>query len=435
MTGKIFVNGSENREPARPTTSPRFRGKHGAPLNSSHGPPHNVSHGPPSLNTQNPNSVFTKRPYSPKTPPSRPPRPPSLDLSSRPDDSTPIPRSPNRVKFAPEPQVRPSHPGSPLRPAFRHSRGKSQLTLSLDRTDTPLTDSDGITYLEDVKTFPSHNELEPAVTGVHHRRKASEYHANGQHTNSADTISVASSSASSWKDNSRTAHAVLDLSDSPNQRIRYHTTSSTPHLPLPATKAEVHSRFLSGNTDEPDTSSGFPLSLFPPPPPLYIRKRPKPLVLLPTPSLARLPPSPLFSSNDSTPIGTPTSPRPPNFVYSPKPYSSNSLSKSGRLLQTIPPPPYSPPNTPLPTPPASPGIFTSFSPTSNEPTGRPLRTAQSTSEFRDHRFLALSAAHRTTSSAPAPDLLPAVEASRRRTNSRPEVHQLKSPSYLVSSFM
>ena len=92
----------------------------------------------------------------------------------------------------------------------------------------------------------------------------------------------------------------------------------------------------------------FPLSLFPRPPPLPVRKKvPKPLVLRPSSSSSSrglLPYSPL--------LGTPT-PRRPGSLRSISQTSISSSTKRafGRPLTSVSPPPTSPPNTPLPIPP------------------------------------------------------------------------------------
>ena len=91
----------------------------------------------------------------------------------------------------------------------------------------------------------------------------------------------------------------------------------------------------------------FPLSLFPRPPPLPERKKvPKPLVLRPSSSSSHglLPYSPL--------LGTPTPHRPGSLrSISQTSISSSTKRAFGRPLTSVSPPPTSPPNTPLPSPP------------------------------------------------------------------------------------
>ncbi|KAF9534798.1 hypothetical protein CPB83DRAFT_888761 [Crepidotus variabilis] len=127
---------------------------------------------------------------------------------------------------------------------------------------------------------------------------------------------------------------------------------SSPHLPYNH-NASTHSPQLDTSThnqlrkDDVDT---FPLSLFPSPPPLTIRKkRPSPLVIRPVESMSTL------SSTDSTPVGTPTTPRFGPFIQPDSPSgsisSSSSLSRKtsfARSIAIFSPPPTSPPTSPLP---------------------------------------------------------------------------------------
>ncbi|KAF8076268.1 hypothetical protein FPV67DRAFT_1664553 [Lyophyllum atratum] len=371
ITGRVLVNGSENWESIHAQIVPRLRGKHGSLFHSSHGPPHNPSHGPRSLN------IGTQALRS-GTSPHRPPRPPSLNLSSQPPSV--IPRSPTRVKFAPDPPVRPSHPTSPLRQAFPRV-GRTNRSSSVPDSS------------KDSDTIQDCQVQEVAAPDVD--EKLSDYSGNSP----AKPTGLA---PSPFSDTPNMAPAVLDLSDAPVSKSLYHASSSAPHLPLP------QQRSRRPNTEPRDSlrSSRDTLASFPQPPPLRVRKRPRPLVLLPTPTLAQLPPSPLFGSNDSTPVATPTTSRPLNALSSPK-----SPKYPGRPLHTISPPAYSPPNSPLPAPPTSSGFVMPFD--REKHSGRALRTAQSTSELRAHRFGNLYPSHRATSSAPASDLFTTREATKK----------------------
>ena len=85
-----------------------------------------------------------------------------------------------------------------------------------------------------------------------------------------------------------------------------------------------------------------PPSALPQPPPFLVREKvPKPLILRPADSLP------------SSSLVTPTSSR-PGSQRSPSQTSFSSLTKRcvGRPLASLPPPPTSPPNSPLPSPPA-----------------------------------------------------------------------------------
>lgn len=179
---------------------------------------------------------------------------------------------------------------------------------------------------------------------------------------------------------------------------RLHKYGSTPHLPI--------STPLIAVTDQ---SPNDPLSLFPAPPPLTLRNKkvPAPLILHNMSSIAsiKLEHSPSISVNsatkplESTPVTTPT------FLYtSHSPTTSravitvpNYLFKvvAGRSQSQHPSPLYSPPTTPLPTPPIS-DIHQSQPSFRSTLSSRPLRSAFSTSNLR--RGTQHAPTHRTTSS-------------------------------------
>ncbi|PPQ63417.1 hypothetical protein CVT24_004927 [Panaeolus cyanescens] len=143
----------------------------------------------------------------------------------------------------------------------------------------------------------------------------------------------------------KTVHAVLDLSVETRPRRLYHNSgSSTPHLPYDGLGSPPPRRL--GTASSVDSEAGnFPLSLFPAPPPLIVRKKiPAPLVLRPSP-----PPRSSQSSRDSTPLGTPTTPRFQQVCsLSQSGIASPSKKVFGRPTASITPPKYSPPNSPLP---------------------------------------------------------------------------------------
>jgi len=110
-------------------------------------------------------------------------------------------------------------------------------------------------------------------------------------------------------------------------------TSPPPKIPV--------STIQSGDFHE------FPLSLFPQPPPLLVRKKvPKPLALKPS-----------FPSSHSSllpysPLGSPASPRPRSLrSLSQASFASSTKRGLGRPLTSVSPPKTSPPNSPLPNPP------------------------------------------------------------------------------------
>ncbi|KAF8665742.1 hypothetical protein AX16_000190 [Volvariella volvacea WC 439] len=184
----------------------------------------------------------------------------------------------------------------------------------------------------------------------------------------------------------RTSSSPVMESPTPHTSGRYRSRSgSSPHLPLPATNFEGDSL----------TGPAFPLSLFPAPPPLNIRKKvPGPLALQRDPSSTSLLPSPSVTSSmtslDMTPLSTPTSPK---LAFSPPrgPLLRSSISRcNGHVL----PPPCSPPTSPLPDPPVSPNF-----PSHNAFQSRHLRVVRSTSNLR--REMQAPATHRITSSDPS----------------------------------
>ncbi|GLB33690.1 hypothetical protein LshimejAT787_0105740 [Lyophyllum shimeji] len=371
MTDPVLVNESENWDLAHAQVIPRLRGKHCSLFHSSHGPPHNHSHGPPSLN-------IGRQSLRGGTPPPRPPRPPSLRLNSQPPP--PTPRSPSRVKFAPDLHVRASQSTSSIRSAVRHISEASQSSLSQESVEAEsLKDSGGgrNSYLHcsssRVSTLVPYSESLP-----------------------------------------RTAEIVLDLPDALNSCRLHHASSSTPHLPRPQQTSRRTSTEPRGSLGScQDTIASFPH-----PTPLRVRKRPQPLVLQPTPSLGRLPPSPLVSSAESTPLATPTT-----LSNMPSPKSSRI---TGRPLHTVSPPTFSPPDSPLPTPPVSQEPLTPSD--LGKYNGRFPRTAKSASELQDRRLENFHTSHRATSSAPFTDLFAENEASRTRSPPRPNSYDIDSQS-------
>ncbi|KAF5388356.1 hypothetical protein D9615_000328 [Tricholomella constricta] len=411
ITGRVLVNGPDNWESIHAQIVPKLRGKHGSFFHSSHGPPHNPSHGPPSL-------YIESQSLQSRGPPHRPPRPPSLNLFSQPQFTA---RSPTRVKFAPEPQIRPSHPSSSLGPAFRRNGRDSQCPVA------PETGGEGSPQdLKGVQDRPDHDVHE--ILGVEERLSHSHRPTFDHHLSKPSPLAP-----SPLADSLKTEYAVL-VTDAPKAKSLYHaTSSSTPHLPLSTTSSRPIPEPRNPNVDSL-RSSRETLASFPKPPPLRFRKRPKPLVLLPTPTVARLPPSPLISSIDSTPVATPTT-----SICSLNTMSPMSSRFPGRRLHTVSPPSHGPPNSPLPTPPLASGFFV--------PPGRDtypkdvgdraLRTAQSTSGLREQsRFEQLHPVHRVTSSAPASDLFTTRVAVERRVDTNSGLESLEyrtyTPSYAAS---
>lgn len=193
----------------------------------------------------------------------------------------------------------------------------------------------------------------------------------------------------------RTARTVLDLSDRPiPQGMGIYQSipckSSTPHL-LSHIKQEVPPvpslPFISSNGQADDVLN-FPLSLFPAPPqsPLFVRRKiNKNLALRPGPisPVTPLPSSPSLTDGDYTPLVTPTTPR--FQMNHSKSFSNLSRYSSSRA---IPPPLFSPPSTPLPTPPASPAtpIIRSCK-LSSSPFPKHPQSVSSINELLSNKFL------------------------------------------------
>lgn len=217
----------------------------------------------------------------------------------------------------------------------------------------------------------------------------------------------------------KTVHAVLDLSADAKPRTLYRSTGSTPYLPY-----SYHEQVVSparpessGCSGESTDAESFPLSLFPLPPPLLVRKKiPAPLVLR-----SGLPSS-AVSSRDSTPIGTPTTPR-FQSLNSPSQSSISSPKKFylGRTSAIFSPPPTSPPNSPLPDlPPRN---------ISTEKLAPTLRIIHSNANLRG--ALPYPATHRLTSSEPISDH-PASLPIKRPMKPRPDpVIVQDSHTYMV----
>lgn len=188
----------------------------------------------------------------------------------------------------------------------------------------------------------------------------------------------------------KTVHAVLDLSLDAHPRSLYHHTGSTPHLPYKARSSSRPTPSEDSGFSEGSDADHFPLSLFPVPPPLIVRKKvPAPLVLRPMHPASSSP-----SSRDSTPVGTPTTPR----FHAASPAGSASPGKkhfSLRPAASFSPPPFSPPNSPLPRVPTTPDGARR----SPDYGGRPLRGAQSSANLREALPFA-ARQHRLTSSEP-----------------------------------
>lgn len=229
---------------------------------------------------------------------------------------------------------------------------------------------------------------------------------NNSANRASSTDNISSTSSDEIQHPQKKFDAVLDLWVDAKPRTLYHRTRSMPYLPY---ESDTNSTQASSVSLVRASEGNFPLSLFPTPPVLMAGKRiPPPLVL------RNSPPTSLQSSCDSTPVGTPTTPR---FSTRNSPSQSNFGSckrlYSSRRITSISPPPFSPPNSPLPSPPVC-----------HENNGRPLeyagrprlRTAYSSSNLKDGTVLPLSTTHRLTFSESIHSSFP-IKKSR---NPRPE---------------
>jgi hypothetical protein len=251
---------------------------------------------------------------------------------------------------------------------------------------------------------------------VSHNLGSTRPYNSANHARSTDTLSsTASFDEVQTRNPQKRSNTVLDLWVDAKPRTLRHRARSMPYL-----RYEDSTQVSSVDASE----GSFPLSLFPSPPaPIGRKSLPTPLMLCNSPSTS------LQSSRDSTPIGTPTTPRflPP---YSPSKSSFGSCKRlhSGRRVTSISPPPFSPPNSPLPSPPVcheNNGRLLEYG-------GRPrIRTAYSSSNLKD--ALPFSATHRLTFSESISNesSLP-IKKSRKP---RPEgMHAQRLEDCLVSFF-
>ncbi|KAF7352886.1 hypothetical protein MVEN_01255900 [Mycena venus] len=299
----------------------------------------------------------------PPLPPSRPPRPPSLNLNAIPSTSrlSPKTREPRRA-----PQRRPAIPEYHSDPLPRRM---------------PVLDNVWEGFIRDVEG-PGEDINDFTIYGLAK---------DGPYTSQ------------------RGVQAVLDPPLTPQPRTSLYRTAasgSTPHFKSPhELNSDSESEDENRLNDLGFPLSQFPLSQFPAPPPMPRRRTPRPLVLLPTPSLAPLPPSPSFSSGESTPVATPTTPR---FV---EPCLRKGILKKPSTALTPCPVDPTTPTTPT-SPPRSRRLPEESASTAQIPRPR-LRSAQSVPHFQT---LASANAHRITSSDTT------STTNRRRVTSRPDAH-------------
>lgn len=289
------------------------------------------------------------------SPPTRPPRPPSLNLDAA-SDPSPLDATPAM------------QPARPLISAFSSSQPYEQDpdegSNDVLEAHKRLPQLDGVWkgFLQDIDEDPLLLEVGTKGVGLHERKStqptALEMRGNG-------------AMAPKGKPRSKQiiADAVLDPSTH-SLRNRYHLTGSTSHLPyvkesLSCSSSEANIRRPSSKLDDVHETEPF-LSLFPSPPPLRIRKKNlKPLVLLPTPTIVPLPPSPAYSS-DTTPTGTPTFSTPPTSPRTPTFYHSPDINERSRarapMFYSVQSAPTSPIARSFPSPPASPSMHSFQSP-------------------------------------------------------------------------
>ncbi|KAL0582034.1 hypothetical protein V5O48_000092 [Marasmius crinis-equi] len=313
--------------------------------------------------------------------PSRPPRPPSLDL-----ECPPLP--PKKFELE-QPRVSP----------------KCQNTRSSSlRSKASLPELDGVWhgFLKEVDENP--NSLRAG--GKHGQRRPS------------NASSLSSRSNAAPRSSPRPSKRFGDLPPSPPFDKRQFDIAAISPLDLvnqPGTDGEDDVR-------EPDSPHAqdfsLSLSLFPSPPPLNIRKKmiPKPLDLrnssfssLPVP-----PPSPSTSSSDSTPLATPSTPTQSSVVLSPRKSSNKDSTSPKYPLFNLSP--TRPPNRSF----ASDSVVNSR-----------LHTSRSFYQPSRNKSHELSANHRTTSSESISSCSSSENDLRERTWTFPPSPTF--PSYLESS--
>lgn len=305
-----------------------------------------------------PRSLLKKRSQSILSPPTRPPRPPSLNLDTAATPSNAAPKT---------------RPSPPLISAFSsptHKQVPDEADNEALEAHKRLPQLDGVWkgFLQDIDEDPLLLEVGSKGVGSH------------KPTPSGMRRSGATSPTGKSRSSRIIVDAVLDPSTH-SLRNRYHITGSTSHLPyvkesLSRSSSEANIRFSSSKSVDVNQTEPF-LSLFPSPPPLRIRKKNlKPLVLLPTPTIVPLPPSPAYSS-DTTPTGTPTfssypsSPRTPTLQHGSE--TNERLRARVPMSYDIQSAPTSPMNRSFPSPPASPSMRSFQSPPAS-PLARSFQT-------------------------------------------------------------
>lgn len=393
---------------------------------ASHGPPKNTSHGPPNLNLYSPVSGASPKSTG-ASPPVRPPRPPPLNLHpttrKRPVNTGIPPRfTANRtITFMLPPNPRAAKSAELITTFCSSSRDPPGTSDDQEEEEYASKSSEETARCVCAAIPPDGNHVHPHRNALHDTHVAANL---SQPPGHASLPTVRSP---------RTAHAILDLSDTPAaQRVYQNSlhTSSTPHLP-PRNGEEVPPTppVPFGSPNGPaHCVSDFPLSLFPPPPhsSLFIRRKiTKNLVLRPstspnTPLLI----SPVLASSQHTQLASPTTPRPHTSPNHSKSYSSIPRYSSPRC---VPPPLFDPPSTPLPTPPTSPEPPAAR----NVPSAslsKTLRSVRSINQLRSELLPpALPPTHRTTSSESVLEGTPSIKQTRRHIQSRPEVHHAARP--------
>ncbi|KAF9006494.1 hypothetical protein BDQ17DRAFT_1540308 [Cyathus striatus] len=360
--------------PISGSIAPRYAG----PSNLHHGPPCNVIHGPPGLSL--PLTVETEVPaYSTS----------SIRRAHRPP----------KIKVYPSYKV--CETTSHSSPATTRFPARVKFVVPSDSSSLPLS----------LSTQESYQASNPHIAVTHYIDGENE-----RECECSKNIALCKHSYPLRLNGSPTLQAILDPSSQTSKL--YRDTGSSPHLPFLEAQSvqppiSIHSVPLCNLIDSDD-----PISLFPSPPPLVVRKKvPQPLILRPTPTIAPLPPSPCFSSCDFTPPATPATLR----QQTPSRPSIQTPSKhlTGRPPGVIPPPLFSPPTSPLPAlPNTSPGPVNSFQGT------RPLRITKSTSHLRSENN-GVSATHRLTCSEPISELFSHPTKARKRTDSRSDTRSYR----------
>ncbi|ESK97536.1 hypothetical protein Moror_17536 [Moniliophthora roreri MCA 2997] len=339
-------------------------------------------------------------------PPRRPPRPPSLehDASRRSKDVEGGIAEPQRPALARRSQsstLPQSTMGKSLRPKGSMPELDGVWKGFLEEVD------------EDFTSLGGNHSLTPQSTTKQRRRSNTA----GQFSNSNRFKDLPPSpSFNKEQFNPAPSHPM----------VRSHS-ESTPHSHR---KGNVDDPFTTDEYENPPPSPtpDFPLSLFPAPPPLVLKKKPpKPLVLSPAaiaPVLSPTPSPSTSSSSDSTPVATPTTPTQMSLLHPKHPSPTGILKSASRDSSSRPHYP----------PVLSSSIRSPNRSYSSAPIIRPSQSITHLSQLSHSKPQALPHVHRTTSSdSISSSSTNSRDGPRERVWTFPVKYHSMTSSYLKSS--